>query len=433
MRRLRVAELFAGVGGFRVGFDRANRRLGRAVFEVVYSNQWEPSTKRQHASEVYVARFGPEGHSNVDISCVRPTDIPEVDLVVGGFPCQDYSVATTLPRSGGLAGKKGILWWEIHRLLRDKKPRPAYVFLENVDRLLKSPAKQRGRDFAVMLASLADLDYVVEWRTVNAADYGMPQRRRRVFVLAYLKSTPIAEALQETAPKRWIGASGVLAAAFPVSNIVQGTRHHVHVDGALAGISNSFNASGRASPFRDTGVLVNHDVWTCQTLPAATEKTPLREVLVPECEVPAEYYIDELEPWLKLKGAKSLERRSRETGHTYRYSEGALRFPDPLDEPSRTIITAEGGRSPRRFKHVVEVNGRYRRLVPEELERLNMFEPGHTAGVLAGRRAFLMGQALVTGTVERVGLALAQMTASVQMHHHHESRHGCVALDSLDD
>ena len=423
MTRFRVAELFAGVGGFRVGFDRANKRLGKAVFEVVYSNQWEPSTVRQHASAVYVARFGPEGHSNVDISTVQPTDLPEVDIVVGGFPCQDYSVATTLPRSSGLAGKKGVLWWEIHRLLRDKEPRPPYVFLENVDRLLKSPANQRGRDFAVMLASLADLDYTVEWRVINAADYGMPQRRRRVFVLAYRKSTPIGEALQETAPEQWAARAGVLAAAFPVSHIVDGTSEYVHMRGDLASLADGFNASGRPTPFRETGVLVNHTIWTCQTRPVATEKTPLRAVLVPEREVAAEYYIDELEPWVKLKGAKSLERRSRATGHVYRYSEGAMPFPDSLDEPSRTIVTAEGGRSPRRFKHVVEVNGRYRRLVPEELERLNMFELGHTAGVPAGRRAFLMGQALVTGTVERVGLALANAISTVRTHHQHEVRH----------
>ena len=407
MTRLRIAELFAGVGGFRVGFERANERLGETVFDVVFSNQWEPSTKRQHASEVYVNRFGPEGHSNVDIADVKPTDLPEVDIIVGGFPCQDYSVATTLQRSGGLAGRKGVLWWEIHRLLRDKQPRPPYVFLENVDRLLKSPANQRGRDFAVMLASLAELDYVVEWRVVNAADYGMPQRRRRVFILAYQKGTPLGRSLQGAAPERWVATSGVLANAFPVAHLVHGKSPDIYLHGDLVEITNGFNAAKRPSPFLDAGVLVDRGVWTCRSHPAATAKTPLASVLVPEHEVPAEYYIDDVEPWAQLKGAKSLQRTSRSTGHSYRYSEGAMRFPDPLDEPSRTVITGEGGRSPSRFKHVVQVNGRYRRLVPEELERLNMFEPGHTAGVPSGRRAFLMGNALVTGIVERTALSLA--------------------------
>lgn len=407
MTRLRVAELFAGVGGFRVGFERANKRLGEAIFEVVYSNQWEPSTKRQHASEVYVARFGPSGHSNVDISTVQPTDIPEVDLVVGGFPCQDYSVATTLQRSGGLAGKKGVLWWEIHRLLRDKLPRPSYVFLENVDRLPKSPASQRGRDFAVMLASLADLGYVVEWRVINAADYGMPQRRRRVFILAYQKGTQIGAALSDASPERWVASTGVLATAFPAELVASNKVSSIYLQGDLVEITDGFNATGRSSPFQDGGVLVGREVWTSATRPVPSEKVPLASVLIPEAEVPPDFYIDELEPWALLKGAKSLERTSRTNGHTYRYSEGAMRFPEPLDEPSRTIITGEGGRSPSRFKHVVEVNGRYRRLVPEELEKLNMFDPGHTAGIPAGRRAFLMGNALVTGVIERTAVALA--------------------------
>src|SRR5690606_2367398 len=147
MCALRVAELFAGVGGFRVGLERANVKLGKPAYEVVWSNQYEPGTKRQHASEVYERRFGSDLHTNRDIADVQAEDVPTVAVLVGGFPCQDYSVATTLQRSGGLMGKKGVLWWQIHRLLRDLSPRPTYVFLENVDRLLKSPASQRGRDF----------------------------------------------------------------------------------------------------------------------------------------------------------------------------------------------------------------------------------------------------------------------------------------------
>src|ERR1700739_2931070 len=174
--KLKVIELFAGVGGFRIGLEKASKE-----YNVVWSNQWEPSTKKQDASEIYVKRFGSKGHSNKDIANVATKDIPDHDLLVGGFPCQDYSVATTLKNSKGLQGKKGVLWWQIHRILSEKKKKPKYLFLENVDRLLKSPATQRGRDFAVMLASLSDLGYIVEWRIINAADYGMPQRRRRVF------------------------------------------------------------------------------------------------------------------------------------------------------------------------------------------------------------------------------------------------------------
>ena len=149
------------------------------------------STKRQHANEVYENRWPDAGHCGDDIGTVATKDIPDRDMLVGGFPCQDYSVATTLKNSKGLKGKKGVLWWEIERIISEKgRKAPRYVFLENVDRLLKSPAGQRGRDFAIILASLADLNYAVEWRVINAGDYGMPQRRRRVFIMGYRKGTP---------------------------------------------------------------------------------------------------------------------------------------------------------------------------------------------------------------------------------------------------
>src|SRR5699024_5905062 len=105
------------------------------------------------------------------------------DLIVGGFPCQDYSVARSLSGEKGIQGKKGVLFWEIARAIENTHPK--YVLLENVDRLLKSPSSQRGRDFAVMLATFQHFDYSVEWRVINAADYGFPQRRRRVFIFAY--------------------------------------------------------------------------------------------------------------------------------------------------------------------------------------------------------------------------------------------------------
>ena len=191
---LKVVELFAGVGGFKLGLEgwrgksasSGYKRKLNSNYEVVWSNQWEPGTKVQHAADVFIEKFGDKQFSNEDISKVLPEDIPNHDLLVGGFPCQDYSVANQLSRSKGIEGKKGVLWWEIHRLISGKKRKPHYLLLENVDRLIKSPVNQRGRDFALMLASLSDLGYSVEWRVINAADYGMPQRRR-VFIFAFQK------------------------------------------------------------------------------------------------------------------------------------------------------------------------------------------------------------------------------------------------------
>ena len=200
-----VAELFAGVGGFRIG-------LASAGFKTVFSNQWEPSTKVQHASDVYVAKFGCEGHSNEDISKVEKLPV-KVDLLVGGFPCQDYSVAKTLNTSKGLRGKKGVLWWEILRLVSQHKPQ--FIFLENVDRLLKSPSTQRGRDFAVMLSTLGDEGYEIEWRVVNSAEYGFPQRRIRVFIVARRKKSG------KKNPQQIILKTGILARALPVQKSIE--------------------------------------------------------------------------------------------------------------------------------------------------------------------------------------------------------------------
>ena len=215
MQQLKVCELFAGVGGFRLGLERTNR------FKVVWSNQWEPSTKMQHASLVYEARFGNENHCNANIETVKTEEIPDHDMLVGGFPCQDYSVATSLKNSKGLIGKKGVLWWSIHRILSEKKNKPNYLFLENVDRLLKSPSTQRGRDFAVMLRSLSDLGYAVEWRVINAAEYGMPQRRRRVFFLAYFKGSKIHQKMKNSHPEDWMLRDGIFSEAFPVTQTHQ--------------------------------------------------------------------------------------------------------------------------------------------------------------------------------------------------------------------
>ena len=135
-------------------------------------------------------------------------EIPDHELLVGGFPCQDYSVAKTLNQATGIVGKKGVLWWEIYRVLMMK--RPPYLFLENVDRLLKSPTRQRGRDFGVMLATLADLGYEVEWRVVNAADYGFPQKRRRVLLIGRLAG-------HEPRDPDDVLYQGVLARALPVT------------------------------------------------------------------------------------------------------------------------------------------------------------------------------------------------------------------------
>ena len=397
---IKVIELFAGVGGFRIGLERASN-----LFKTVWSNQWEPSTKRQDASIVYCQRFGYLGHSNEDINTVNVDDIPNSDLLVGGFPCQDYSVATTLKNSGGIEGKKGVLWWQIYRILKTHSNPPKYLLLENVDRLLSSPASQRGRDFAIILASLSDLGYMVEWRVINAAEYGMPPRRKRTYIFACKKESEIALSLKNA--NDWLYRDGLMAHAFKVKDS-KNKSSFFNIKGSLTEISNTFNNDKSQSPFKNSGIMTDRIVHTVLTEPEYTgPNITLGDILLPDCDVDEEFFINESElpKWKYAKGGKSEKRVNKNTGFEYNYSEGAMAFPDCLDKPSRTIITGEGGASPSRFKHVILTKtGRYRRLTPIELERLNMFPDNHTMGASNMRRAFLMGNALVTGIVERLGL-----------------------------
>ena len=411
---MKVIELFAGVGGFRLGLEA----VGTNAFQIVWSNQWEPSTKSQPASEIYEARFGSEGHSNEDIASVIENNfksIPDHDLLVGGFPCQDYSVAKTLNQASGIVGKKGVLWWSIHGILEKKgKKSPDYLMLENVDRLLKSPTKQRGRDFAVMLASLSDLGYAVEWRIINAADYGMPQRRRRVYIMAYKKGSAVYKKLTKINSSEWVLNSGLMEAAFKTSPtpVEENTFNLV---GTLPEISENKKQFNSQTPFLDSGLMIDRKVVTYKTTPEYLGTSILlADVLIEDDDVDYDYWIsdNELEKWKYLKGGKK-ETRITNEGFEYFYSEGPVAFPDALDKPSRTIVTGEGGRSPSRFKHVVQSkSGRYRRLVPLELERLNMFPDNHTIGASASKRAFFMGNALVVGVVTKLGEELKKFSSS---------------------
>jgi len=412
MNKIKTVELFAGVGGFRLGLEKA--KSTHKGFEVVWSNQWEPSTKVQHASDIYCARFGEKNHSNQDISKVDVSEIPNHNLLVGGFPCQDYSVASTLKNSHGIIGKKGVLWWEIYRILMQKgKDAPKYLLLENVDRLLKSPASQRGRDFAIILSSLNALGYCVEWRVINASEYGMPQRRRRVFIFASKVDTQAYKILSENSVEDVLSFKGIFAKTFPIKSLESTSVLSAKLSDDLVDITENFNKDKpKQNAFLDTGYMINGRYYTSKIeVDYNGHYDVLGDFLQEEESIPQEFYIndEELKKWQYQKGAKSIERTHKTTGHKYLYTEGSMGFPDSVTKPARTIITGEGGASASRFKHVVLINGRHRRLTPLELERLNMFPDNHTLGVTDTKRAFLMGNALVVGIVEKLANAILEM------------------------
>ena len=421
---IKVAELFAGVGGFRLGLEgysdpnRPEFDMPKAgPFRTVWANQWEPpgTAARQFAARCYEARFGEGSVVNEDIAQVLDrtergeASIPDVDMVVGGFPCQDYSVARPLSQAHGIEGKKGVLWWEIYRFLHLQTQRSAqncrYCLFENVDRLLKSPASQRGRDFAIILSCLASLGYSVEWRVVNSAEYGFPQRRKRVYIYAEKDAEPWGLADR--------ACTGVMSSAFPAEDPEEAREFDLQRDPYE--ITRAFSLAGKKSPFGTGGVMQGFRVYTWDLTerydgPRAT----LGDVLVPAADVPDSFWVpaDKVASWQYLKGAKREERVDKRTGFAYTYSEGSMSFPDPTDRPSRTILTGEGGAGASRFKHVVEQDGRLRRLVPDELDQLQGFPKGWTAtGMSDSRRAFCMGNALVVGIPHRIGAEIARRAA----------------------
>ena len=393
-----MCELFAGVGGFRLGLEQLE-----SGWKTVWFSQWEPGARTQWAHDCYVKHFGDckdkngEYHTGDDIAVVQKEAIPEHTLLVGGFPCQDYSVAHTLASSQGIEGKKGVLWWQIRDVLIAK--RPPFCIFENVDRLLKSPAKQRGRDFGVILACFAELGYSAEWRVINAATYGAAQRRRRTFIFAYRNDTRYGNRMAAVNPEQVLSAEGLMPRAFPILEVGKPKETQLPTD--IVEVSDKFAFDFRQAGYMTQGQIYTADVEVCEETPVL-----LKDIL--QSDVDEKFYItsDRMEKWVYLKGAKKIARTSA-SGHEYVFSEGPIAFPDVWDRPGRTMLTSESTLN--RSTHVVADpgTGRIRTLTPVEAERLQGFQDDWTAtGMPQRMRFFCMGNALVVPMISRMGKVL---------------------------
>ncbi|WP_410541113.1 DNA (cytosine-5-)-methyltransferase [Streptococcus salivarius] len=414
---MNVLELFAGVGGFRIGLENAHPDY----FRTLWSNQWEPSRKSQDAFEVYNYHFPDSENINISIADITDEQFAEMnaDMIVGGFPCQDYSVARSKKNEQGIEGQKGVLFWEIVRATRIIRPR--FLILENVDRLLKAPSKQRGRDFAIMLTAFNNLGYSVEWRVINAADYGRSQRRRRVFFFIYRNDIPFAlqmdqrfeeqeQVFDENRYDDYIFHEGLFATQFPIMNTPVKKRHvYYELPEDIVEVSDNFSGT-----VWNTGVMRHGRYYSIDTAPNYDgEPITLGEILQNEEEVPEKFFINDpakLEKFQYLRGPKRIERTSAD-GHTYIYSEGGMSPTDDLNLPGRTMLTSEG--TVNRSTHFLHVNERYRLITPVEAERLQDFPDNWTAlkrlsdgtvtEVSDKMRMFFMGNALVTDIVRKIG------------------------------
>lgn len=405
---MNVLELFAGVGGFRVGLEKASPR-----FKTLWSNQFEPSRKSQDAFEVYNYHFPESENWNEDITTIPDERFSalkgKVNLIVGGFPCQDYSVARTKKAEQGIEGKKGVLFWEIIRAT--KLSNPKYLLLENVDRLLKAPSKQRGRDFAIMLRAFADLGYGVDWRVINPAEYGWCQRRKRVFLFVYRKDTPYFKQ-QQVLDDFGVDTSGIFEETHETkAEVVKDRSSSFVLPEDIVEVSDSFSTQ-----FWNSGSMIEGQVVTKELEPKYEgSRKVLGDILEDPSDLPNSFYLseDKIDKFRYLRGAKKFERTNSE-GFTYTYSEGAMSLVDSADLPSRTLLTSEGSIS--RTTHVIEDDKGYRLLTALETERLQGFpdnwtkvklSKGKVVAVSDTRRKFFMGNALVVEVVESLGKYIA--------------------------
>jgi len=400
METINTVELFAGVGGFRLGLERASNK-----FQIIWANQWEPSMSEQYAFDCYTKHFGNvNNHVCKDISKAKDR-IPDHDLLVGGFPCQDYSIMKK--NSIGIEGSKGKLWWQINDIIREKRPK--YILLENVDRLVWSPAKQCGRDFSIILRCLYELGYAVEWRIINAADYGQAQRRRRTFIFAFYRETYVYKTYAEKfcthgikSMHEYIMQTGIFAQAFPIVN-----HSKTYTDNWLDEMmyeNVEVLSEHQKVHLYNSGTMMNGRIYSVDVFPRQEPFVPIEKVLEKN-PVDEHFFLkdEDMPKWIYSKGAKR-EMRTRKDGSKYLFTEGAVKFPEALNMPSRTILTSESKVG--RTSHVVKdlYTGRLRTLTPLECERLNGFPDDWTnTGMPEKMRYFCMGNALVVPLITRIG------------------------------
>lgn len=402
--KIRVVELFAGVGGFRLGLEKASRK-----FETIWANQWEPGKKKQWAYECYVNHFGNNSnYTNEDIALMIDS-VPEHDLLVGGFPCQDYSVART--NAKGINGKKGVLWWNILDIIKNSKP--TFVLLENVDRLIKSPSSQSGRDFGIMLRTLNDVGYNVEWRVINAAEYGEVQRRKRIFIFAYKKE--ISKTLGFTNLKSVLLEKGFFINRFPILDSLNTSKvSKISIEKDYCDL---FDVSDRfTSKFYNSGAMINGEVLSIEVEPKKIVSKSLGDIIEVE-SVNDKFFVEKsYDKFQYLKGSKKILRK-KPNGDEYFYSEGSMSFPDSLLKPARTMLTSEG--SVNRSTHVIldKITNRPRIITPLEAERINGFLDNWTnTGMPERFRYFCMGNALVVPLIEKIGKEILKIWKKIKNH-----------------
>lgn len=335
--------MFAGIGGFELGIQAASERTGIKT-ECVFASEFDPESKakdinKQPARIIYNKNFG--GYPHGDITKINASDVPDCDLVVGGPPCQDYSIAG---KRAGLCGTKGSMFHEFIRIVREKQPR--YLLIENVKGILSSNA---GWDFAKILLTLEDAGYWIEWEVRNTKTY-IPQNRERVFLVGHLAGSERSGS--QIFP---IGES-----ACRIDERAEQTAVNTITAGGHSGGHHS-SMTLLCDSAHGFGMKAADDQDVCPTLRSNTG-APSNNVV---CQSTL--------PRSSKSGKGGTGHLSKTDGSTY-----------CLDAANNLAV---------------EMYGKVRRLTPEECEILQGFPRGHTAGVADTNRYRCIGNSVTVPVV----------------------------------
>lgn len=374
---LKVVSLFSGVGGFDLGFERAG-------MEVVAQAEIEPK-----ACGV-LERHWPGVELYRDVHDVTAADWAGVDVVCGGFPCQDISVAGK--QKGINRGDKSALWWEFYRVIHDLRPR--WVVIENVANLLNI---NEGRDLGAIIGSLDELGYMGEWRVLDSQFFGVPQRRRRVFLVGHLGTSSRPAVLLE--PQG--GTRGAAKSRATEAQVAALTANGVgtcgaddnqaqvgHLIPARTGTITANWGKGAGNTQVDEGILV-------PALAVHLTQDPISGAVAPRLGATARIGVTHSQPYAWAENQRA-EVRTMDTF-------GGL--------------NGSGGKPGQGYPAVHDQLG-VRRLTPRECERLQGFPDDHTLLDAEGKvvadthRYRFMGNAVTVNVAEWIGRRLVISDAS---------------------
>ena len=353
-------EPFCGVGGFRLGLERNGHKC-------VWANDID-----KYACKIYRKHFGKKELYEGDIRAVEPRTIPEADLLCAGFPCQSFSVAG---KQGGFKDPRGNLFFELCRIARAKRIK--YLFLENVRGLMSDDG---GRTFTTIKQSLYELGYDCQWQVCNSKNYGVPQNRKRVFVVGHLRG--------ERRPQ-----------VFPIQNSIEKIQRER--DGESAGCISTKNQSGQAQFDGGTTLITT-------ALDANYHKGGLGRGQRTLVQIGTIGEDDEASRVYDPNGiARTIKDGGGMGAKTGLYCVGTKRG---QDRDGQRIYSSKGLYSSLKGntgeKDAVESCGQIRRLTPTECERLQGFPDGWTEGLSDTQRYKCLGNAVTVNVIEAIGARL---------------------------